>query len=183
MLSLHLAACTTKYTTRIVVTLALKHHYAKSFWRQLSLSDTCSKTYVHFYPSMPRPDRYPSMPGPDRYPLVCPDSNVLVTPGIRPYARCQAAMSAYKHFLAERSQALPTGPTGGHLAGSLELPRLGRTTVPRLRSGRAGQRLPLQPPPHLRCNYILTPLSLPSSYRHLTLEHSASPPKGGPERC
>eukprot|EP01043_Picozoa_sp_COSAG02_P019106 COSAG02_NODE_910_length_16005_cov_46.458569_7_plen_201_part_00 len=101
VLSLHLAACTTKYTTRIVVTLALKHHYAESFWRQLSLSDTCSKTYVHFYPSMPRPDRYPSMPGPDRYPLVCPDSNVLVTPGIRPYARCQGTCS----FLAVCTQS------------------------------------------------------------------------------
>ena len=81
------------------VTLALKHHYAESFWRQLSLSDTCSKTYVHFYPSMPRPDRYPSMTGPDRYPsMTRPDRypimtgwNVLVTPVIRPYDRCQAA--------------------------------------------------------------------------------------------
>ena len=54
-----------------------------------------------------------------------------------------AAMSAHKHFQAERLQALPTGPTGGHLAGSLELPRLGRTRVPRLRSGWAGQLIAL----------------------------------------
>ena len=72
-----------------------------------------------------------------------------------------AAMSAHKHFQAERLQALPTGPTGGHLAGSLELPRLGRTTVPRLRRGWAGQRLPLQPAAYLGCVYILTHLAEP----------------------
>ena len=70
-------------------------------------------------------------------------------------------MSAHKHFQAERLQALPTGPTGGHLAGSLELPRLGRTTVPRLRRGWAGQRLPLQPAAYLGCVYILTRLAEP----------------------
>ena len=97
-------------------------------------------------------------------------------------------MSAHKHFQAERLQALPTGPTGGHLAGSLELPRLGRTTVPRLRRGWAGQRLPLQPAAYLGCVYILTrlaepphPAAFPSA--GWALRSLLSPQAGAPKRA
>ena len=99
-------------------------------------------------------------------------------------------MSAHKHFQAERLQALPTGPTGGHLAGSLELPRLGRTTVPRLRRGWAGQRLPLQPAAYLGCVYILTrlaepphPAAFPSAgwaLRSLLSPQAGAPPSSPP---